>query len=239
METEDGFIVGIHEYCDRWCERCAFTARCRVFALEQEIEFALSRGHTLEDVLGPPEASIIVTAPGQEAEFADAGLPVTTTERLAAGLAPCDRELERRTKELAFRQVRQLWACRQAASSAGAPSAAIGEALEVIGRYSCFIPSKVFRTLNSLVRASEDSDLWTDANGSAKVAMLALGRVQAAWVDLAEARLVPVDEAGAILSEAVWVIGELERRLPDARRFCRPGLDEIEAVIRLRLDECG
>lgn len=27
------FIDGIYNYCDRWCERCAFTARCRTFAM--------------------------------------------------------------------------------------------------------------------------------------------------------------------------------------------------------------
>lgn len=27
------FIPGIYNYCDRWCERCAFTARCRTFAM--------------------------------------------------------------------------------------------------------------------------------------------------------------------------------------------------------------
>ncbi len=24
-------ISGIHNYCDRWCERCAFTTRCAAF----------------------------------------------------------------------------------------------------------------------------------------------------------------------------------------------------------------
>ena len=32
MEVQDGFILGIYNYCDRWCECCRFTARCRVFA---------------------------------------------------------------------------------------------------------------------------------------------------------------------------------------------------------------
>jgi len=26
MEIRDVFIVGVHNYCDRWCERCAFTS---------------------------------------------------------------------------------------------------------------------------------------------------------------------------------------------------------------------
>src|SRR5688572_13722223 len=29
------FISGIHNYCDRWCERCHFTARCAVYAAEE------------------------------------------------------------------------------------------------------------------------------------------------------------------------------------------------------------
>ena len=34
MSTD--FIAGIYNYCDRWCERCAFTARCLVFAREKK-----------------------------------------------------------------------------------------------------------------------------------------------------------------------------------------------------------
>ena len=30
------FISGIFNYCDRWCERCSFTARCLNFAMENE-----------------------------------------------------------------------------------------------------------------------------------------------------------------------------------------------------------
>jgi hypothetical protein len=28
------WIPGIYNYCDRWCERCAFTGKCRSFAME-------------------------------------------------------------------------------------------------------------------------------------------------------------------------------------------------------------
>jgi len=32
------FISGIYNYCDYWCERCAFTRRCRNFTMESELE---------------------------------------------------------------------------------------------------------------------------------------------------------------------------------------------------------
>src|SRR6185436_11159869 len=31
------FIDGIFNYCDRWCERCYFTSRCRVFEQAGEL----------------------------------------------------------------------------------------------------------------------------------------------------------------------------------------------------------
>lgn len=31
------YIDGIYNYCDRWCERCAFTERCRVYDTEREV----------------------------------------------------------------------------------------------------------------------------------------------------------------------------------------------------------
>ena len=36
MAENPDFIPGIYNYCDRWCERCAFTSRCMNFAMEQE-----------------------------------------------------------------------------------------------------------------------------------------------------------------------------------------------------------
>jgi hypothetical protein len=37
------YIDGIFNYCDRWCERCPFTTRCRSFAMGRAIERDLRR----------------------------------------------------------------------------------------------------------------------------------------------------------------------------------------------------
>jgi len=37
-DKDSHFIPGIYNYCDRWCERCAFTHRCRVYATQQQFE---------------------------------------------------------------------------------------------------------------------------------------------------------------------------------------------------------
>ena len=36
LAQNPGLISGIYNYCDRWCEKCAFTSRCMNFAMEKE-----------------------------------------------------------------------------------------------------------------------------------------------------------------------------------------------------------
>jgi hypothetical protein len=36
LARNKNFIPGIYNYCDRWCERCFFTARCMNFAMTWE-----------------------------------------------------------------------------------------------------------------------------------------------------------------------------------------------------------
>jgi len=36
MANNPDFIPGIYNYCDRWCERCAYTSKCFLFATEKK-----------------------------------------------------------------------------------------------------------------------------------------------------------------------------------------------------------
>ena len=36
--SDERFIPGIYNYCDYWCDRCAFTRRCRNFSMGDELE---------------------------------------------------------------------------------------------------------------------------------------------------------------------------------------------------------
>src|SRR5438270_11804866 len=42
-------ISGIYNYCDRWCERCPFTARCLVYATEKADDDANPEVHDISD----------------------------------------------------------------------------------------------------------------------------------------------------------------------------------------------
>ncbi|MBW2259153.1 MAG: hypothetical protein JRF18_01685, partial [Deltaproteobacteria bacterium] len=45
---DDQYISGIYNYCDRWCERCPFTARCMNFALSEE-QFPDEESHDIQN----------------------------------------------------------------------------------------------------------------------------------------------------------------------------------------------
>ena len=53
LEPEGDFIPGIYNYCDRWCERCLYTDKCRTFASEKiikrEIEADKKREKSIEE----------------------------------------------------------------------------------------------------------------------------------------------------------------------------------------------
>lgn len=46
---EEGFIPFIHNYCDRWCEKCRFVDRCRVGFEELDAEKGGFKERTLEE----------------------------------------------------------------------------------------------------------------------------------------------------------------------------------------------
>jgi len=49
-DDDANLITGIHNYCDRWCERCSFTARCAVYAAEQADPSLDPAGHDINNV---------------------------------------------------------------------------------------------------------------------------------------------------------------------------------------------
>jgi hypothetical protein len=54
MDVRDGFIVGIFNYCDRWCEACAFARRTPAFVPIG----GSARARTLRWILGTPARSL-------------------------------------------------------------------------------------------------------------------------------------------------------------------------------------
>jgi len=85
MDVESDRIDFISAYCDRWCERCAFTARCSAFACHLAIGMCGDSAQGLELAVGAP-----MPEDGKREEtvgerlMAELGTTMPTEEEMAA-----------------------------------------------------------------------------------------------------------------------------------------------------------
>ncbi|MFC1763112.1 hypothetical protein ACFL6U_13650 [Planctomycetota bacterium] len=249
------FVSGIHDYCDRWCERCPYTMRCSVYAIEQE-ELCADEGAedeqqvTLDKLQSMLRLSMAMVR--EQAEEAGIDLEAVTEEDKAAVRAPRQEAKEHPCvkQAVAYREAVGLWLKRvqpalkekgQAMETEArlelpgqdveTEFSELKDAFAIIQWYYLFIGVKLVRAASQI--PTEDPDQiehqQTDQCGTAKVALVAMDRSLAAWTQL---RNHLPDEGDNILDFLV----QLERLrkateawLPEARAFVRPGLDEAEA----------
>ena len=239
------YIDSIFNYCDRWCERCPFTSRCRSYSMGQAMERHVKRrdaenakfweamdkacGDALEEVkeqagsLAPPEKQDSEEEKQEKADF----------ERHMKQRDKAVRGHPMSTLSDEYLKAAHNWLKRHFENTPDA----IKDAVEVISWYHMFIHVKFARALHGLMdQHDEDYEELTDdggvpfpkdCDGSAKIAIIAIERSFAAW------SLVR-DRAEAEKKTAVKMMGMLlrmrsmaERYFPEARKFHRPGFDDV------------
>lgn len=252
-------ISGVYNYCDRWCERCPLTARCLVFKTErarsarrgsarddahnQQFWDDLSRSFALAIHMVRRDAKKHGIDLDDPATIATVEIEERRRRRLAArrgsGLHRAATAYWKSAQALLERLTPELGAAEDALNSqlrleVGQPAAVaaqIRDALEVVQWYLFFIDVKLQRAVSSRVdtQCESDDSYPSDADGSAKVALIAIDRSIAAWARLREF----LDgEADAILDRLVQLERlrrASEREFPRARAFRRPGFDERAA----------
>lgn len=243
------FIPGIYNYCDRWCERCPFTARCMSYAMSQEdfpdVPARDAAGPQLWDRMKETfEATLALLEDLADKAGIDLDETLVSEEDVFA-----QRDEEARSHVLA--QASHLYAVRAEAWFEQAPHlfdernremaqqaelgvappavevAALQDALEVIQWYRTQIHVKLMRALRgSLGAPVADDDLPRDADGSAKVALLGIDRSITAWRTVWDHFPSQEDEVLPLLAHLERLGRETEAVFPAARAFVRPGFDE-------------
>lgn len=228
-----GHIAFISAYCDRWCERCAFTTRCSAFAAEAAIAMCGDAGEGLELALGEPRP---VEPDAQPPE------PIGAPCEADDGTEPSEEEIERFQREQEAREARientsimklasaysmlaWRWLRAERETWGPNPDPVVREATEVIAWDHLLIRMKLGRALRSREAPFEDDrPIQNDANGSAKLALICIERSEASWRVVARAS---AGELPLMMADHLAQLrAELEEHFPDARRFVRPGFDE-------------
>ena len=249
MEIRDGFIVGVYNYCDSWCGRCAFTSRCLVFADKCEMEATLdpnlepvALAPCLPDVPSPPPPWLKELLEEMD-EASRSPLPDDVWVQRARRVVP-ERDAIDDRAEAYSRRARAWLNTREFDLSSkerrqGVPADwEAGDPRDVIAWFHMMIHVKAMRALQGLAEDDPaDRDWPADHDGSAKVALIGIDRSHTAWLDLVEVGLASPADAASFVDDLIWLRAALERTFPNARAFVRPGFDEPDEVARLLRSE--
>jgi hypothetical protein len=235
MDTHDGFVSGIYNYCDRWCERCEFTRWCRIFADRAEFEARLDPGlKALVDA--PPLPEEIPPPPPRAVQELIEEMNAAAAEVSAEDMKPVHPEFDPDdhppgARAMSYSTAAHLWLRRHES----ARPADLDDPLNVISWDSTSIPAKIHRALHGLAWLEPDElDDVRDHEGSAKVALVGLERSHAAWLELVRRGVLSQTGADEFIADLVWLTDEVDRLFPGARAFVRPVFDEPDAAARLR-----
>lgn len=244
LATNPDFISGIHNYCDRWCERCPLTARCLVYATE-EADFdggsrdisnaafwqklASTFQETKEMISKWAEENGVDLSPGVLAEVKEQKDRHRGQARTHP-LARAAEEYARAVSKWFEKESPQMEVFSDVASESDGRREPDEENdyIETIRWYQFFIAAKTIRGL--LSRVHEDEDLGNedsrDSDGSIKVALIAIDRSLSAWKLMGESRRDNPDSIHKLLLDLEKLRLSVEREFPRARDFIRPGFDE-------------
>ena len=241
-------IPGIFNYCDRWCERCAFTARCRTFAMEQEANrreggpprdmasfwkrFEASLKLTKQMVMDMAKERGITFDP---AEMEEIGREEERKERIAEKhpIAKAGFKYAKmvdqwfKTGEGALREKEEeiLAQAKLGIASVKEEVASLTDVVEILRWYQHQIYVKLMRGLDADEEDETTSEFPKDSDGSVKVALIAMDRSIAAWLRLKEFFPDKTDGILTMLVHLDRLRRAAEKEFPDARKFVRPGFD--------------
>ncbi len=222
----------ISAYCDRWCERCAFTSRCSDYAANCAIAMCGDVRDGLELAVGQPLAATPDAQPPAPppwlADFDNTPPSEEEMERFSRDRDAIDARIENTSlMKLAHAYTMLAWRWLEAEHDTWGPSGdpIVREAMEVISWDHRMIRVKLHRALNSREAPFDDEHpIQNDANGSAKLALILIERSEAAWRVIAHATAAELPLMMA--DHLAQLRAEVESEFPHAHRFIRPGFDD-------------
>jgi hypothetical protein len=230
------YIEFISAYCDRWCERCAFTDRCSAYAVEMAM--SMCEGDieaAIELAVGSPPPLNETQRKEREATL-NGVVNCEPTRQEMAEFARQRQEQRERIDELSLTTVSEVtsllvhrWLMDHREATGRNAEPVLADALAVASWDSHFIHVTLHRAMRGRDDTQHDREfgdddpIQNDWNGSAKVALISIDRSIEAWDVIA--RATKDADAAHIAQELGRLRHEVEQGFPNARKFVRPGFD--------------
>jgi len=241
LASDERFIPGIYNYCDRWCERCPQTSHCLNFSISEE-EFSDPETQDIRNEAFWKKLSGIFreTMELLKESAKKWGIDIETLdsaedeENIRAKDVAAESHLLCRVAKR-YNQLAEDWFGRKETpffevAAAAREGVSIEEATEVIRWYQYFIGAKVMRAVRGIIEEKEErcDEFPSDSDGSAKIALIAIDRSIAAWAVIQHYILDGDKEVIDIIAFLDGLRQAVEKAFPKARSFIRPGFDEID-----------
>lgn len=257
--SKNKIIPAVHNYCDRWCERCVFVDRCAVGVeelkrwnretpmTEEEMWGAVGESFKeslkmLDDMLRQAgiDPDDILDMPQPESDEKNMELEKREEEMFEKGMAYFKLTEAFFEQNVAFFEEKGVEMQRLAEMNMPIDLDRLGyiqDAVEIIRQYAAFIGVKAQRAISGLEDA-DDAEIWgdkphqSDGNGSAKVCILCIDQSMASWETLRKAWPEKTDEILDLLLTLSRLRKEMINLFPNWQKFVRPGFDTEPAQIR-------
>lgn len=253
MKNEENFIPGIYNYCDRWCERCPFSNQCRNFQAPPAIG-EHSQDFEEEYFLDSLQESLQDAVQMLEKAAEERGLNWEEIQEAAENFeeeepeyTPNQLNLIKRSKQ--YYKLASLWLdsnehliSQKEEEMQRKEDLGINVELEVnllndafnsIYHYLYFIHTKIGRAIEGLHDEwmLEEYPVQNDANGTAKITLIAVEKSIAAWEVIRQQMPDAEDDVLDILVLLSRLRGGMKKEFPKAEGFVRPGFDEVGGAV--------
>lgn len=249
----ENFISGVHNYCDRWCERCPLTNQCGIFEGYQDLTsgkapnfdveaFSISLTQNLKKAMEMIRESVEEQGLDWEKFHNDAvQQELTNPELTLMQQAVKDRAIKYGMEVKKWFDLHEEWLNEKEAElnlkeNLGLDQSTVfdqlTDAIEIIKWYNFFIGPKLSRAIRGLHKEyhpQHQDPIQNDANGSAKITLIAIERSLSAWETIRSFFPEKTDDLLDLFRILAWLQRETLHLFPNAYKFIRPGFDEIAA----------
>lgn len=225
-------ISGVHNYCDRWCERCPFTSKCGSFALSEGFNDD-QESKDIENEKFWDDLKIVfeVTLEMLKEQADELGIDLDNLDDVDYNHEVVENDAVKISKDYGFKILDWLNDNGKKINEVVEKLLIVNEdevlklkdAVEVIQWYSLFISAKIHRAFMDYGIDDEDN---YDNLGSAKIALIAIDRSIAALGYLLENMPSFEDDILNFLAKLSKIKKYVLTSFPTAMEFKRPGFDD-------------
>ena len=248
------YIAGIYNYCDRWCEKCGFTANCLLFTEESKIktyeilhngssagiEDFLKNGDLepddkfpeTEDYNDDYESDEYWESTNDEEDDPDAGTGPKKENFEHPLLNLLDEYMDKSDSLIKSLNEKYNFFTRAKKMMEGPPAQRLYEDFEIFNWYYTFLSIKLKRAIFGLSELKEDESAELreiheyDINGCAKIGIIAVKKSISAVNNLNKALPLYTAETGEALVLLGRILNLTEETFPGCMEFKRPGFDD-------------